>query len=79
MRNPFTFRGWLVAGVVMFIIALIVFGVLQTNRLRSMEVENRAQEYRQEQVRIEKEYIPARLDKKTTDELSKMGGLLWGE
>jgi hypothetical protein len=79
MKNPLTVRGWLIVGVVILILALIGFAVVQTNRLRRIEVEKRAQEYRQEQIRIEKEYIPAALDKKTTDELSKMGGVLWGE
>ena len=64
---------------ILLITALAIYGWIQREKVIALEAEKIRQGYNQEKIRIEKEYIPAKLDELTTDELSTIGSNLWGE
>lgn len=70
---------WIAGGavVILTIAALAIALIIQSNRLDKAKAEADKQDFNQATYRIVTEYIPAELDKLTTDELSRMGGVLW--
>lgn len=72
----------LIAGgtVVLLIIAVLSIAlIIQSSRLDKAKTEIQKKAYDKQKMYIEKEYIPAALDKKTTTEKSRMGSVMWGE
>jgi hypothetical protein len=65
---------------VILLIGFVAFKYWSLDRENDkLRVEAQKQSFNQEKIRIEKEYIPAALDKLTTDEKSHMGSVMWGE
>jgi hypothetical protein len=65
--------------VLLIITALSIALIIQSSRLDKAKTEIQKKAYDKQKTYIEKEYIPAALDKLTTTEKSEMGSVLWGE
>lgn len=72
---------WIIGGaiVLLIILALSIALIIQSSRLDKAKAEANKQAYDQNKKHIEIEYIPAALDKKTPNEKSRMGAVMWGE
>jgi len=72
---------WIAGGtIVLLIIAVLSIAlIIQSTRLDKAKAEADKQANDQEKIRIETQYIPAALDKKTTTEKSHMGSVMWGD
>jgi hypothetical protein len=57
------------------LIAAVV--TIQARRISRLKSQNEVLENEKVQFSIEHDYIPQKLDKLTTDELSEMGGVIW--
>jgi hypothetical protein len=72
---------WIAGGaiVLLMIAGLSIALIIQSSRLDKARTEIQKKAYDKQKTYIEKEYIPAALDKKTPNEKSRMGAVLWGD
>ncbi len=70
-------KKYLIWVLVCIIVILLIYGFFQKRRADKIIHESEIGIDLDAQERIEREVIPKVLDEKTTDELSRMGGVLW--
>jgi hypothetical protein len=70
-------KKYLIWALVFFVVILLIYGFFQKRRIDRLIHESDINGNLDAQDRIEKEVIPKALGEKTTDELSRMGGVLW--
>lgn len=58
---------------------LAMMNILKDRKISRLESEIEASHALSLQTQIETQYVPAQLDALTSDELSEMGGVMWGD
>jgi hypothetical protein len=71
------YRHLLVAVPIILILAVAGWIALRERKISHLKAENEALKNAKDQYSVEHDYIPQELNKKTTDELSEMGGVIW--
>ena len=61
------------------ILALAIYAFIQRQRINRIEHEMIMEQFSTYQEYVSEEYLPDLLNEKTTDELTDMGGVLWGD
>jgi hypothetical protein len=72
-------KDYLFFGVLVALLVMVVLWGIQKRRADLLETQKDVARGFQTQERVEKEYIPAELKKKDSNELSRIGGNLWRE
>lgn len=70
-------KKYLIWVLVCLVVILLIYGFFQKRRADKIIKDSDIDENFHAQDRIEREVIPKVLDEKTTDELSRMGDVLW--
>jgi len=70
-------KKYLIWALVCIVVILLIYGFFQKRRIDKLIHESDINGNLDAQDRIEREVIPKALDEKTSDELSRMGGVLW--
>ena len=70
-------KKYLIWILVFLVVILLVYGFFQKRRADKIIEDSDIDENFHAQDRIEREVIPKVLDEKTTDELSRIGDVLW--
>lgn len=72
-------KDYLFLGVLIGLLVMVVLWGIQKHRADLLDAQKEVSRSLQTQERVEKEYIPAKLKEKNSNELSRLGGNLWRE
>ncbi|MBN1882812.1 MAG: hypothetical protein JW885_11605 [Deltaproteobacteria bacterium] len=73
------FRHWVMFVEVLVVIAMVVTIAIQVHNISRLQSKIENNQAFSLQGYLEEEYVPEQLEALTVDDLSRMGGVVWGE